>query len=78
MTLWSDGSEFPCGETKSCTAPRSLLASMEAAVLSLMPTSMFPEPFVSFAWPCVIRPIRMAPLAVVAVMLPSGAVRLAS
>jgi hypothetical protein len=38
----------------------------------LTPTSLVPEPFISFARPLVIRPIRMAPLAVVAVTLPSA------
>jgi hypothetical protein len=49
MTLWSDGPDFPPHETKSCTAPRSLSTSMEAVVPALMPTSMFPEPLLSFA-----------------------------
>jgi len=48
-TLASDAPGSPCEETKLCTAPRSLLTSMEAAVPPLTPTSMFPEPFVSFA-----------------------------
>ncbi len=72
ITVGSDGPGFPGEETKLCTAPRSLLTSMEAAVPSLMPTSMSPEPFFSLARPCVIRPIRMAPLAVVAVTAPSA------
>jgi len=40
---------FACDVMELCTDPRSLLASTVAAVPSLMPTSMFPEPVISFA-----------------------------
>jgi hypothetical protein len=44
-----DVAGFPCDATELRTDPRSLLASTLAAVPSLMPASMFPEPFISFA-----------------------------
>ena len=49
VTLLYDGSGFSCDGTELRTDPRSLLASTLAAVLSLMPTWMFPEPFNSSA-----------------------------
>ena len=70
VTLLPDVPGFSCDGTELRTDPRSLVASTWAAVPSLMPISMFPEPFISFAWPRISRPIRMAPSAVVAVTLP--------
>jgi hypothetical protein len=44
-TKVSDVAGLSCEATELRTDPRSLLASTLAAARSLMPTSMFPEPF---------------------------------